>query len=171
MSEQTSTTDFAEEGTKPLPQHAWLERFVGTWRTETTFRVGPDGADQTVAGSETVRNLGGLWATGESVTVLSEDQSMTTIWGIGYDVSEKGYRSFWVVSMSSHLWKGVGTLSKDGNSLIIDCVGPSMGDDDGTANYRDVIEFLDDNHRTLTSFGETPDGSFTEFMKVHFYRV
>lgn len=93
------------------------------------------------------------------------------IWGIGYDVSAKGYRSFWIMSMSSHLWKGVGTLSEDGNTMTIDCVGPSMGDEDGTANYRDVIEIIDENHRTLTSFGESPDGSFMEFMKVHYYRV
>jgi hypothetical protein len=171
MSEQTSTTDIAEQGTKPLPEHAWLDRLVGNWRSEMTYRMTPDGPENLAEGTETVRNFGGLWATGESVTTMSADVTMGSIWGIGYDVSAKGYRSFWIMSMSSHLWKGIGTLSDDGNTMTIDCVGPSMGDDDGTANYRDVIEIIDENHRTLTSFGEAPDGSFTEFMKVHYYRV
>ena len=96
---------------------------------------------------------------------------MTSIWGIGYDVAENGYRCFMVASTSSHFWKGMVTLSEDGNTMTLDFLGPSSDGENGTANYRDVIEFLDDNHRILTWFGETSSGFFKKLMKVHYYRV
>lgn len=40
-----------------------------------------------------------------------------------------------------------------------------------TANYKDVIEIVDDNHRTLTSYGEQENGEWMEFMKATYTRV
>ncbi len=90
---------------------------------------------------------------------------------LGYDVSFKEYRGCWFASVSSHLWKYVGELSADGKVMTLRCVGPNMTKDGETANYRDVIEILDADHRTLTSYGQDEDGAWHEFMKAHYARV
>jgi hypothetical protein len=77
---------------------------------------------------------------------------------IGYDVSYKQYRSYWLASMSSHLWKSVGDLSADEKTMALSGVGPHIKKDDTTANYRDLIEITDEVHRTLTSSGEGDNG-------------
>lgn len=39
------------------------------------------------------------------------------------------------------------------------------------AKYKDVIEFIDDDHRTLTSQTPGPDGKWHQFMTAHYLRV
>ncbi len=55
--------------------------------------------------------------------------------------------------------------------MTLDCVGPHMEKDGETANYRDVIEIIDENHRTMTSYGEDDNGVWHEFMKSHYTRA
>jgi len=86
-------------------------------------------------------------------------------------VSFKEYRGFWIASVSSHLWKYTGGLSPDGKTMTLNCVGPSMVKDGETANYRDVIEIIDHNRRTLTSYGEDESGNWQPFMKSTYTRV
>ncbi|MCC7230413.1 MAG: DUF1579 family protein, partial [Fimbriimonadaceae bacterium] len=85
--------------------------------------------------------------------------------------SFKEDRGCWFASASSHLWKYVGTLSEDGKKMTLNCDGPDMKVDGKTAPYRDVIEFIDDNHRTLTSYGQDESGQWQVFMKTHFHRI
>ena len=102
---------------------------------------------------------------------MPDGSSMTYYSALGYDVSFKEYRGCKFYSMSSHLWKTVGELSADGKVMTLNCVGPSMTKDGETANYRDVIEILDENHRTLTSYGQDESGEWQQFMKAHYTRV
>jgi hypothetical protein len=118
-----------------------------------------------------VKSLGGLWAFGEGTTAMPDGTPMNYCTTLGYDVSFKEYRGCWFASMSSHLWKYVGELSADGKVMTLHCEGPNMIKDGETANYRDVIEILDQNHRTLTSYGQDEDGAWHEFMKAHYTRV
>lgn len=157
-------------GTKPVPEHEWLDKLVGEWRVETEMTM-PDGSQATSKGTETVKNLGGLWAFGEGKGQMPDGSEMDYRVGLGYDVSFKEYRGFWLASASSHLWKYVGELSPDGKKMTLNCVGPNMEKDGETANYRDVIEIIDDNHRTLTSFGEDENGNWIQFMKASYTRV
>lgn len=55
--------------------------------------------------------------------------------------------------------------------MTLNCTGPHMEKDGETANYRDVIEIIDENHRTLTSFGEDENGEWQQFMKAQYTRV
>lgn len=157
--------------TKPLKEHEWLQKLVGTWRTETEMVMGPDKPNEKSTGRETVTNLGGLWAFGEGEGDMPDGSKWHYKNGIGFDVSFKEYRSFWIMSMSSHLWTSVGTLSEDGKKMTLDCVGPNMTKDGETANYRDIMEIIDDNHRTLTSTGEQEDGTWQTFMVASYTRV
>jgi len=158
-------------GTKPIKEHEWLQKLVGEWRTETEMSMGPDQPKQKSTGTETVRNLGGLWAFGEGKAQMPDGSGMEYKVALGYDVSFKEYRGCWFASMSSHLWKSTGDLSADGKTMTLNCKGPHMEKDGETANYRDVIEIIDDNHRTMTSSGQDDNGNWQQFMKVQYTRV
>lgn len=159
-----------ELGTKPTAEHAWLQNLIGEWKTEAQITM-PDGSSSTMSGTEVVRDLGGLWALSEGQSDSGGECPMHYISGIGFDVSFREYRGFWLASMSSHLWKQTGTLSSDGKVMTLDCVGPHMMKDGETANYRDVIELMDRDHRKLTSLAQDDDGNWVPFMTVQYTRV
>lgn len=159
-----------EMGTKPEPQHAWLKNLVGTWRVESEMVMGPGGETMTSSGTETVVDFGGLWALGEGKGQMPNGDTMEYRTGLGFDVSYKEYRGFWMANVSSHLWKYTGELSADGKTMTLSCLGPNMMGE-GDANYRDVIELQDENHRTLTSYGQAEDGTWNQFMKARYTRM
>lgn len=174
MSTQTMETPEAEAmemGTKPVPEHEWLQKLIGEWRAEAEMFMGPGQPKQRSEGTESVKSVGGLWAFGEGTATMPDGTPMQHYSALGYDVSFKEYRGCWFASMSSHLWKQVGELSADGRVMTLSCVGPHMEKDGETANYRDVIEIIDENHRTLTSYGQQENGDWQEFMKIHYTRV
>ena len=167
----TQTEDVMEMGTRPVPEHQWLQQLVGEWRVTSEMTMGPDQPAQSAQCTEVVKSLGGLWAFAESNVLLPNGKEMTHCSALGYDVSFKEYRGCNFFSLSSHLWKSVGELSADGKVMTLNCVGPSMTKDGETANYRDVIEILDADHRTLTSYGQDDNGAWQQFMKAHYTRV
>ncbi|HET6644390.1 MAG TPA: DUF1579 domain-containing protein [Fimbriimonadales bacterium] len=167
----SNDTQDMEMGTKPVHEHEWLQQLVGDWKTEAEMSMGPDGPTMTSTGTEKVVSLGGLWAFGEGKTEMPGGEAMEYKVALGYDVSFKEYRGCWFASVTSHLWKYAGELSADGKKLTLNCVGPNMEKDGETANYRDVIEIIDENHRTLTSSGEDENGNWNQYMKVNFTRV
>jgi hypothetical protein len=166
----TETQEQMEMGTKPVAEHAWLTNLVGTWKTESAMTM-PDGGTTTGKGTETQSLLGGLWVLGEGGGEMPDGSKMHYRTGLGYDVSFKGYRGFWLADMSSHLWKYEGELSADGKVMTLNCVGPDMMVDGKTANYRDVITIIDKDHRKLESFGQQEDGSWVQFMTVNYTRA
>lgn len=170
MSTATETQQDMPMGTKPVKEHEWLQKFVGDWNTTAEMMM-PDGSTSTSTGSETVKSLKGLWAYVEGQGEGPDGSTMEYRSGIGYDVSFKEYRGFWLADMSSHLWKYTGTLSEDGKTMTMACVGPDMEKDGETANYRDVHEIIDENTRTMTSYGEMGEGNWQQFMKVTYTRA
>ena len=160
-----------EMGTKPIREHEWLNQLVGDWRVESEMSMGPGEPKQTAIGTETVKSLGGLWAFGEGRSTMPDGSPMEYRSALGYDVSFREYRGCWFASVSSHLWKYAGELSADGRRMTLSCVGPDMVKDGETANYRDVIEILDANHRTLTSSAEDENGNWQEFMRARYTRA
>lgn len=166
-----TTQDACAMGTQPVPEHRWLQQLVGEWRVETDMCMGPGQPWQKAHGTDSVRSVGGLWAFGEGKTTMPDGTPMHHYSALGYDVSFKEYRGCWFASMSSHLWKYVGELSADGKTMTLSCVGPNFFKEGETANYRDVIEILDADHRTLTSHGQDEKGEWQVFMKAYYTRV
>jgi hypothetical protein len=167
----TELQEQQEMGTKPQAEHEWLKKLVGDWRVESEMIMEPGAEPMKSTGRETVKLLGGLWSFGEGEGTMPDGNKMEYKTGLGYDVSFKEYRGFWIADVSSHMWKYTGELSADGRVMTLSCVGPHMEKDGETANYRDVIEFIDDNHRTLTSYGEGENGEWTQFQKSHYTRM
>ena len=156
---------------KPVQEHEWLNNLLGEWRVESEMMMGPDGPPVKGSGRETVRKFGDLWVTGEGTAEMPEGGTMEYRTGLGFDLTFKEYRGFWMMNISSHLWKYVGELSADGKVMTLHCEGPDMMKDGETANYRDVIELIDENHRTLTSYGEDENGEWHQFMKSTYTRA
>lgn len=170
MSTELEVKEEEMMGTKPEPQHEWLQKLVGEWTTETEMTM-ESGEQANHKGTEVVTNLGGLWAFGEGNAKMPNGDDFTSKFALGWDVTEKAYKAMWIGSVSSHLWKYDGELSADGKTMTMNCKGPNMSGSGGDwANYRDVIEIVDDNYRTLTSYGEGEDGEWTQFMKMHVRR-
>ncbi len=161
----------AGRGTKPVAEHAWLQQLVGEWRVESEMVMEPGGPAQKSEGTESVRSLGGLWAFSEGQMTMPDGTPGTLYNALGYDVTFKEYRGCWFGSMTSHLWKSVGTLSADGKTMTLECEGPHMEKDGETALYRDVIEIVDADHRTVTSYGQDEGGEWQVFMKARYTRV
>lgn len=169
MSNQT--LEPVEMGTRPVPEHQWLQQLIGEWRVESEMTMGPGQPKQKSEGTESVQSLGGLWAFGEGKATLPGGTVMNYYSALGYDVSFKEYRGCWFASMSSHLWKYTGELSADGKVMTLHCVGPNMVIDGETTNYREVIEIQDADHRTLTSYAQDENGDWQECMKLHYTRL
>jgi len=166
----TQTAEPVEMGTRPIREHEWLQKLVGEWRTESEMSMGPDQPKQHGQGSESIKSLGGLWAFAEGEDTMPGGGRMTYYAGIGYDVSFREYRSFWVASVSSHLWTKAGQVSDDGRVLTLTGEGPDMQRDGEKASYRDVFEIIDDNHFTLTHYGQNERGEWQEFITSRYTR-
>ncbi len=156
-------------GTQPLPEHAWLKHLIGEWKVSTDM-MSPDGTGATAIGTESVRTLGGLWAVGEGNSVGEGGFVWSYVTGVGFDVSSKQFRSFWVQNVSSHLWNSSGHLSADQKVLTLDCVGPHFTED-RDMNYRDVHTLVDENTRTITSFVQDDAGEWTQIMVITYTRA
>lgn len=163
MSEEISAT-------QPQAEHAWLEHFIGEWSVRSVMQMNPDDLEESMTGTESVRSLGGLWAFSEGRGDTSGGPHQYRS-GLGYDVSFKEYRGFWISSMSSHLWKYTGELSEDGRTMTLTCEGPDMVHDGKTAWYRDVHHLVDANHRTMTSSFQGPDGQWVQFLVSTYERL
>ncbi len=165
------TQETTEMGTKPVAEHAWLQKLVGEWRVASEFVMEPGGPIQKSEGSESVRSLGGLWACGEAQGRMPDGTPFTLVRTLGYDVSSNEYRGCWFGSMTSHLWTSVGTLSDDGKTMTLDGEGPSMVEDGETARYRDVMEIVDEDRHVVTSYGQDDEGEWQEMIKATYTRA
>lgn len=153
---------------EPQKEHQWLNKLVGDWAYEGECDMGPDQPPMTTTGVETVRSLGGLWTIGEGENQMPEGGVGKSVMTLGYDPRSGHYVGTFIASMMTHLWVyHGGTL--EGNALRLDAEGPSFNGD-GTAKYRDIIEFLDDDTRTLTSQAQTEDGQWRPFMTARYRR-
>ncbi len=166
----TDTQEPMDMVTKPVKEHEWLQNLVGEWRVESEMDM-PDGQKLKSHGTASVKSLNGLWAFSEGKDTMPDGTELTSYFALGYDVSFKEYRGCLVMSASSHLWKYVGELSADGKTMTLNCEGPNMMKDGETALYRDVIELIDENHRTHTSTGQDEKGEWQEFAKAQYTRV
>lgn len=151
---------------KPGPEHQWLKRLVGQW----TYHVagGPsenDGGE----GTESFRPIGELWVVGEGRGEMGGAPAETQM-TLGFDPRKGRFVGSWIGSMMTEFWLYDGQLDSAGQVLTLDSEGPSMTGDGTRARYQDIIEFQDDDHRTLTARTQGAGGQWQELMKVHYRR-
>jgi hypothetical protein len=154
---------------KPQQEHRWLDKLVGEWTSEMECVMGPGQPPTTSRGTESVRSLGGLWTIGEGEGEMPEGGTAKFVMTLGYDPKDGRYVGTFIASVMTHLWIYSGSLDESGKVLALDAEGPSFTGE-GTAKYQDRIEFVDDDHRIMTSQMLGDDGEWHRFMTVHYRR-
>jgi hypothetical protein len=154
---------------EPQQEHRWLDRLIGEWTYEGECSMGPDLPPSKNQGVEVVRSLGGLWTIGEGEGEMPEGGTAKTVMTLGYDPKAGRFVGTFIASMMAHLWAYSGSLDESGKVLALDAEGPGFTGE-GTAKYRDSIEFIDDDHRVLTSHALGEDGEWHLFMTAHYRR-
>ena len=147
----------------PQKEHQWLQRLVGDW-TAAGEAGGP-------VCTERVRQLGGLWVVAESAWIMPDGQQVMNIMTLGFDPKAQRFVGTWVGSAMSHLWVYSGRLDESGDVLVLECEGPDLEDTGTIARYRDLVEFVRDDYRVLTSLTEGPDGAWREIMSTRYQRI
>src|SRR5690349_22514050 len=146
---------------EPQKEHRWLDRLVGEWTSESECSMGPDQPVMKTQGVEVVRSLGGLWIVAEGEGEMSDGGAAKSIMSIGYDPQSKRYVGTFIASMMSHLWIYNGSLDAAEKVLTLDADGPDFAGK-STAKYKDSIEFVDDDHRIMTSRVLGEDGTWNQ---------
>jgi hypothetical protein len=132
--------------------------------------MGPGKPRATISGSESVRALGDVWILGEGRGEMPGGGEATTMLTLGFDPQTKRFVGTWIGSMMTHLWVYDGWLDETERVLTLEAEGPDMSGRGGTAKYRDVVEFVSDDHRVLRSHAQGEDGTWQEFMTAHYRR-
>lgn len=168
----TSTTQPAAPAmAEPGKEHQWLQKLVGEWTADCEMPTEPGQPPARVTWTETVRSLGGVWFVAEGHGEMPGGGATTTLMTLGYDPRQERYVGSWVGSMMAHLWVYEGVLDEDAGVLTLDTEGPSMTAEGELAGYRDVLEFKGEDHRVMTSHSLTDEGTWQQFMAVHYQRT
>ena len=166
--EQTAAQATASMQAKPEKQHRWLQKLIGDW----TFETDPSTPqNEKASGTERFRQLGDLWVLGEGQGEMPGGTPANTLMTLGYDPAKSCFVGSWVGSMMTHLWIYEGKLDSSARLLTLNSEGPSMSGDGSLAQYQDIIEFLSDDHRTLTGRTRNPDGTWHRMMVMHYRRT
>ena len=153
----------------PEKEHEWLKQLVGEWEMESEMIMVPGQPPHKTKGKESVRAIGGLWVVSE-LTHESPMGPMTALMTLGYDPQKKKYIGTWIDSMMNHMWHYDGTLDATGKILTLESEGPNMMDPTKRAQYRDVIEIKNKEHKVMTSSALGEDGKWVTFGTVNFRR-
>ena len=153
-----------------LTPHQWLEQLVGEWVMVAEGDMGSDGEPASTQMTETVRSLGGRWFLAEG---QGEFNGMTvqSVMTLGYDPRQESFVGSWIDTVQTHLWTYVGHLDEEQRVLTLEANGPSFANPSKMAHYRDQIELVSPDHRTLTSSMQGEDGEWRTYMKAEYRRV
>ncbi len=155
----------------PTKEHEWLKQFLGEWESVAEMQMGPGVPAEKCKGQEKVHALGDIWIVsnieGEMPGGAGKMKGMMTL---GFDAAKGKYIGTWVDSVMPHMWVYEGAVDATGKILTLNAVGPNMMGGEGMANYRDITEFKDADHRVLTSQAEGPGGTWITFMPANYTR-
>lgn len=149
----------------PTPQHEWLKKFVGNWKTVAEIYMEPGKPPVVAKGTDTFRMVGGFWVVGEGKGEMM-GQQFASVLTLGYDPKAKEYIGTWIDSMTSHLWEYEGTVDKSGTVLTLRAEGPCPMQPGKTIQFREVTQFVSKDKRIFTSSMKGNDGKWVTMVKV-----
>ena len=88
---------------------------------------------------------------------------------LGFDPQSDRFVGTFICSMMTYLWPYNGSLDAAEKVLTLDSEGPNFSQG-AIAPYKDIIEFVSNDHRILTSQILMNDGTWNHFMTAHYYR-
>ncbi|MFG0283405.1 MAG: DUF1579 domain-containing protein [Phycisphaerales bacterium JB039] len=157
---------------KPQREHEWLHKLVGEWTYQGEAPVAPGEPPAIFSGTERVRTLGGLWVLAEATGAGPDGSPSTMLFTLGYDPKREHYVGTFIASVMTFLWVyDRGDLDSAGRALTMQAEGPNFSGEDKMERYRDIIEFVSDDHRILRSEILGPDGQWQQIMKAEYRRT
>jgi hypothetical protein len=154
---------------EPQKEHQWLDKFIGEWTSETEVTMRPDQPPSKTKGTEVARSIGGLWMVAEGEGDMPGGGNGKTMMTLGYDLQNDSYVGTFIGTMMTHLWIYDGSLDRSGKVLTLDTEGPNFSQS-SIAKYKDIIEFISDDHRVMTSQILGDDGDWLQLMTAHYWR-
>ncbi len=152
---------------KPQQEHEWLKPLVGQFHFESEC-VDTDGETNAMTGTVEGCSLGGMW-----VVLTGKGEFGGETWEnriiLGYDITQSRYVGTFIGSMFTQMWLYNGAIDPADGRLVLDTVGPKFSGE-GTANYQDIVEIVDNDHWILSSRVQGEDGQWTDFMTAHHRR-
>jgi hypothetical protein len=108
----------AERYTRPGEEHAWLERLVGSWTTETRLFLGGKATPAVEGTAKTRWLMEGRWLQSEaSGSLMGAPFQAVTVFG--YDNFKQSYVAMQVTSMDTAMYTAEGDLTPGGDTLIL----------------------------------------------------
>ncbi len=164
----TSSTldqDPVEAADSQLPQHQWLQQYVGEWDVTNRTIPAPGEEAEEWTSTQVVRCLGGIWIVSETEGADPE-APYTTQLTLGYDPELKRFVGSWIGTMQAKLWTLSGTLNENQSVLTLESRGQDFRDPTRSTNYREQIEFHESGLRSAVSSMLVEDGSWMPFAIV-----
>lgn len=128
----------------PSPEHALLQKMVGTWDAEVTNDMG--GTPEKSKGTMVSRAVGQLWIVsdfeGEHMGAPFEGHEVC-----GWHPSKQKYTTVWVDTMEATATTGEGTYDATGRKLTMNMECSMNGQKHSSTN---TITWKDDNTMTMT---------------------
>ncbi|WP_404790386.1 DUF1579 domain-containing protein [Altericista sp. CCNU0014] len=150
-------------------EHQWLDRLIGEWTYESECIMGPDQPPLKSKGTEVVRSLGGVWIVAEGEGEMPDGNLGKTIMTLGFDPKKNRFVGTFICSVMTYLWPYNGSLDAEGKILTLDSEGPNFSNGE-IAPYQDIIEFVSNDRKILTSKILMDDGTWNQFMTAHYHR-
>ncbi len=152
------------------PEHYWLSNLMGEWTMEAEMDMGSDMPVSSTHGKEVVRCLGEAWIVCDGEGEMSGCGMGLSQLTLGFDPHKKCFVGTFVSSMMTFLWVYEnGQLDDAGKTLTLETTGPSFSGQ-AMARYQDIIEIVDQGHRTLKSQFLDENEVWQHFMTAHYYR-
>ena len=152
-------------------QHRWLSQLVGEWTYEHNTPPAPGEEPHKFTGTERVRMLGDVWVILEGEGNMPDGSLARSVITLGYDPQKKRFVGTFIGSTMTNLWVYEGELDEAERILTLDTEGPHFTTPGATTMYKDVIEIISNDERTLTSRALNDDGTWQEFMRATYRRT
>lgn len=154
---------------KPTKEHDLLAQFAGDWEVETKLDSAPGQESVVCKGVEDAKMMGGFWLVGQGDGDMM-GLKMKSVLTLGYSPEKKKYVGTFFSSCDSYLWKYEGEMDASGKKLTLHTEGPLPTDLTKTGKYREVLELVDKDHKTFTSYLTDESGKETKFMTMEYVR-
>lgn len=148
---------------KPAKEHKWLAQLAGEWDSECEAPM-PGQEPMKAKTAESARMIGGLWLVAESDGEMM-GMPVNNVLTLGYDPRREKFVGSWIGSCADHFWTYEGTLDEAGKVLTLETSGPNPMNPSEQANFREVLEVQDLDHKTFTSYIEV-DGEWQKMVTV-----
>jgi hypothetical protein len=147
-----------EEQGSPNLKHKALEKFVGNWKTEVRWWMGPGGMPDVSYGTSTNTMIFGGRFIEERFEGRSLGRAFSGLGIVGYDNTAQKYESIWIDSLNTSIMRSIGSVDETLNVFnyegnLIDPVTKEAHPS------RSIVTWLDKDNYRFEMYERSSDGT------------